>query len=156
MTLKMSRATISRYGNTRTHGRVRMCVCAQTNIQIHRPSGLQQPARCVIRLANQAEAEGCLPFISRCVRVCVCVLICFSSAASLALLWLRLFIALSVPRCLHQHAERTTNAKSAQNYWLQTKYSEIRENMTCKFFWTRFFLGIKITLISSLQSFFVH
>lgn len=35
---------------------------------IHHPSGvLQKPVRCVIKLANQAGAEWCLTFISRCV-----------------------------------------------------------------------------------------
>lgn len=87
MTLKMSRATISRYGNTQTRERTPTCVRTHTNMHAHWPSGLlQQPARCVIRLANQAEAEGCLPFISRCVCMCVCpylfLLCCFPPFSS--------------------------------------------------------------------------
>lgn len=62
------------------HTGVYECPCA--HMHIHWPSGLlQQPARYVIRLANQAEAEDCLPFISR----CVFVRIHFFSAAPLSL-----------------------------------------------------------------------
>lgn len=71
-----------------------MSACECTDIHIYWPSGLlQQPARCVIRLANQAEAEGCLPFIRSC--LCVCFLIRFFSGASLALVSLSFFIALA-------------------------------------------------------------
>lgn len=148
MTLKMSRATISLYGNTQTHGRVRTCVCTHTNIHIHWPSGLlQQPAKCVIRLANQAEAEGCLPFISRCVcLVCVCPYLFLLCCCPLSPLTLSFYCSLSVSHCLHQDLEQAADVD-----WLQTKYLEMKYTV-CKILLNSHF-GTKITIISCFLPF---
>lgn len=111
-TLQMSRATVRLYGNTRTHRRARMCA----HMHIHWPSGLlQQPARNVIRSSNQAEAEECLPFISRCAAL---LSLSPRTLPFYSSLCLSLFGSNNVYQCL----EPSTNAKYVKIFRHEIQY----------------------------------